>query len=99
MKSMQTVKGLVFQQKSFEENDVQSAALMPNVVKIQFSDDRKITWTNATYLEDITLGATNGEQVFINLPEEQQARYIRVTLYDRIYGSNYSITLGDIGVF
>ena len=99
MKSMQTVEGLLLHQKAFDANDAQSAALIPNIVKVQFSDERKITWTNATYVEDITIGATNGEKVLINLPASQQARYIRVTLYDRVYGSSYSITLGDIGVF
>lgn len=99
MKSVQGIKGFLLQQKKFAEGDVQSAALMPSVIKVQLSDERKITWTNATNLEEVTLGATNGEQVLIKLPSEKEARYVRFTFYDNPYGSNYSVTLAGINVY
>lgn len=98
MQEMTTVRGVCVSQPSFVESDNQSRSLMPTVIQVEVSKDL-LSWENATYSEENTLGVSNGEKTIIYFKEPIEARYLRFTLYDQLYGSNYSVTLAGIDVF
>lgn len=98
MRNLTLVNGIKVQQPIFNESDNQSRSLMPAVIQVEASKDL-LSWENATYLEENTLGVSNGETTIIYFKEPMEARYLRFTLYDQLYGSNYSVTLAGIDVF
>lgn len=98
MRGLTLVKGIKIQQPTFNASDKQSRSLMPEIIQVEASKDR-LSWENATYVEENTLGVSNGEATIIYFKEPMEARYLRFTLYDQLYGSNYSVTLAGIDVF
>ena len=98
MKQVQPINGIKIVQKSFDAKDAQSASLMPGMIKIKISTD-KISWSDATYVEENTIGATNGETTILRFPNTPDVRYLKFTINDQIYGQNFSISLAEIGVF
>lgn len=68
-------------------------------VKIKTSINQ-ISWQDATYVEEITLGATSEETTIIQFPSTINARYIKFILADQVYSGSYnSISLGKIRIF
>ena len=99
MKQMQMVKGVKIVQKAFDVNDLQSERLMPNMIQVKYSADDQATWHDLTYVEENTLGVTNGETTVLYFKEPQEVRYLRFIVNDQAYGSNFSVNLAEIGVF
>lgn len=98
MQEVRTVTGVRVLQNSFEPRDMQGRRLMPTVVKIETSSDR-LTWENATHVEDNTLGDSNGEATYLYFKAPKDVRYLRFTFYDQAYGQNFGIRLAGIDVF
>ena len=87
-----TVKGVLITQVRTSSN---AQHYMPESVTVNVSEDG-ITWTNPCYLEGLTLGGSPGERKLVDFAEEQNVRYIRVSVQDVNYGNNYSCALGDV---
>lgn len=98
MLEKKTIQGIKVVQKSFDDKDVQSRFLMPDIIKVEVSLD-KLTWEKATFVDENVLGVSNGETTIINFKAPMNARYMRFTLYDQLYGQNFSVSLAEIGVF
>lgn len=98
MNELKTIKGIRVAQKSFERKDDESWALLPGLIKVKVSKDQ-VVWEDATYVEENTLGATNGEKTIIYFDGEKNVRYLKFILNDLPYGANYSISLAEISVF
>lgn len=92
------VNGIRILQNSFESRDMQGRKLMPSIIKVETSLD-KLIWENATYVDDNTLGMSNGEATYLYLKQPKEVRYLRFTLYDQVYGQNFGIRLAGIDVF
>ncbi|MGL5683089.1 MAG: DUF4998 domain-containing protein [Marinifilaceae bacterium] len=99
MKKEQTISGFQITQKTFDpKTDKTSARYLPKNIKIQVSTDQ-VTWKNATYVENNTLGNTNGEITLLPMSQPQTVRYIRLSVSDLLYGSNFAVKLADIRVY
>ena len=98
MKQIKTVKGIKIVQKTFDKDDSQSASLMPGMIKVKISTN-KISWKEATYVEENTIGATNGETTILYFPNSPDVRYFKFTVNDQVYGQNFSVSLAEIVVF
>lgn len=93
------VNGVKVVQKYFDpDKDDQSGKILPNTIKIKYSRDGSV-WENAVYTENSMLGATSGETTVIRFPAVRNARYLKFVVNDYIMGSNFSVTLAEIGVF
>ncbi|MGL5682170.1 MAG: DUF4998 domain-containing protein [Marinifilaceae bacterium] len=71
---------------------------MPNVVTVKISTDRA-TWKNATYEEEITIGATGGEITEIIFKNNGPCRYVKLIVNDILYGKNYGTGLAMFSLF
>ena len=98
MQAEKTVTGVRVVQKSFNAPDAQSQALMPGIIKVQYSDDN-LLWNDATYTSSNTLGTSNGETTLIYFKTSQTVRYLKFTVSDQIYSKNFSVSLAEIGIF
>ena len=94
----QMVNGVKVVQKSFDLEDTQSLALMPGMIKVQYSTD-KISWHDATHVDANTLGASNGETTILYFERSQEVRYLKFIINGQNYGQNFSVSLAEIGVF
>ena len=98
MQTLQTVNGIQVVQNRFDATDAQSQALMPSVISVEVSSDN-INWESATYVEESTLGLSNGEATYIDFKKPMQVRYLRFRLYDQLYGQNFSVSLAEIRAY
>ena len=99
MKELKKVSGVKVVQKSFDpKSDKMSGALLPGLIKVKVSTDN-LVWSDATYVEENTIGVTAGEATILNFSSPKDIRYLKFIVNDQQYGSNYSITLADLAVF
>ena len=98
MKQVQTIHGIKIVQKAFDKAECQSASVMPGMIKVKVSTN-KISWEDATYVEENTIGATNGETTILYFPNSPDVRYFKFIVNDQVYGQNFSVSLAEIGVF
>lgn len=95
MQELQTVKGFkVVQRKYYSTVDATTKDLLPEVIQIKVSADGA-AYANALDVTDITIGNTGGETTILTMPASKQIRYIRITVYDRLQGTNFASTLAD----
>lgn len=69
-----------------------------SIISIQTSVDQ-IVWTNVGATKSITIGKTNGEITFVDLPAARSAHYIKVTFSDGVSGTTNKTYLADIAVY
>lgn len=95
MQETKTVKGLKIAQGQVAYN---LRSYLPEMVIVQVSADGR-TWTNPCHMEENTLGTNSGELRKLDFAEEQNVRYIRLTVKDRYNGSSTGCVLGDVMPF
>lgn len=103
MKEAQTVHGIKIVQKSFDPSlDNTSAYYLPGLVRVEVSNDMTL-WEKVTYVDENTIGNTNGEVAILNMVTPKEVRYVRMVVSDQVretyYGGKYNIALADIAVF
>ncbi len=99
MKQMQSIGGFKIVQKTFNPiSDRISPFLLPGMIRIKVSTDR-IYWENASYVEDRTIGNTNGEITILKMQNPKEVRYIKMFISDQIYGQDFGVALADIAIF
>lgn len=99
MQKVQTVSGFKIAQKVFNPtSDRISPYLLPKMIRVQVSTDRR-NWVHATYIEDNTIGDTNGEVTILKMADPKEVRYIKVVVSDQLYGKDFGVALADIAVF
>lgn len=92
MQEVKTVKGLKIVQASVT---TQSRNYKPTSLGVSVSVDGR-TWINPCHTEQNTLGNGNGEAKLLDFANEQNVRYIRLTLQDEFYDGNNGCILGDV---
>lgn len=99
MLELKTVTGVRVQQSAFSNsNNGEYYALMPGVIKVECSSDR-LSWKAATHVEVNTIGNSNGESTYLNFKEVSNVQYLRFTIYDQPFGSNFGVRLAGIDVY
>ena len=99
MLEQKTVTGVRVLQSAFSNsNNSEYYALMPDVIKIECSVDR-LSWQAATHVEVNTIGNSNGESTYLDFKEKSNVRYLRFTIYDQPFGSNFGVRLAGIDVY
>lgn len=99
MLEQKTVTGVRVLQSSFSNsNNGEYYALMPDVIKIECSVDR-LSWQAATHVKVNTIGNSNGESTYLDFKEKSNVRYLRFTIYDQPFGSNFGVRLAGIDVY
>ena len=93
MQVEQSVNGIKIVQSSRAE----VLNFLPGIVQIETSTDG-YTWEMFTGMQNNTLGDGLGESTLYRLSAPKQARYIKVTVSDKMYGA-MNVSLGDIAVF
>ena len=66
----------------------------PNLLKVLVSKDQ-VTWEGATFDENNVIGNTAGETTLLRMKQPKEIRYIKVTVNDIAYYSNFSVILAD----
>ncbi len=97
MGALQTVKGVKIVQKNCS-SDYDGWNVSPRTIRVKTSADQ-LVWEDATGVEDNVIGGGNAETTLIPLKAPKSVRWIRVTVTDRFYGTNYSTNLADIAVY
>lgn len=93
-----TLHGLEFVQRKFANNDNQYI-IAPSAVKIKVSTDQT-NWENATYLEESTLGNSNGEISLIPFSEGgKNVRYVQLQINTATYYGYYNTSFAEIGLY
>lgn len=93
MQAEQTVNGI----KIVQAETVSAMGYLPESVQIEISNDG-YEWEMFSHMQYVTLGNGLGEAMVYRLNESKLARYIKVTVSDRLVGV-MNIALGDIAVF
>lgn len=93
MQAEQTVNGI----KIVQAGAVNASGYLPGSVRIEVSNDG-YEWEIFAHVQDIALGNGLGEAMVYRLNKPKQARYIKVTVSDRLTGV-MNVALGDIAVF
>lgn len=93
------VQGVQVVQRRFNpRNDRQYLDLMPSLISIECSAD-KVYWYKPTGMDGNTIGNSVGEITEIEFKESQDVRYLRFTVSDLPYYSNFAVSLAEIRVF
>ncbi|WP_018337691.1 DUF4998 domain-containing protein [Butyricimonas synergistica] len=94
------INGVQFVQRIVDpRTDRNSLKFFPGTVLIQGSNNG-VTWFDVAYAENQTLGKTIGETTEVSFRENlENIRYLKFTLDDSPLGSNYSISLAELGIF
>lgn len=93
MQAEQTINGIKIVQAGMES----ALGFLPGSVQIEVSNDG-YEWEMFAHVQDIALGNGFGEAMVYRLNEPRQARYIKVSVSDRLTGV-MNVALGDIAVF
>ena len=93
-----TVNGLEFVQRTFENNDNQYI-IAPSMIKIKVSTDQ-INWEDATYLEESTIGNSNGEITLIPFKKGgKNVRFLKINVNTASYYGYYNTSFAEIGLY
>lgn len=95
MQSERSVNGFKIVQA--EKNSDVPQVYYSDIIRIELSHDN-ITWENALFQLQPTIGLNYGESTILRTPEVKTARYIKVILTDKIE-QRYNTCLGDFMVF
>ena len=71
---------------------------LPAMIRIEVSKD-SYTWEEPFYSVQSTIGNNFGESTLLRMPASKEARYVKITLVDRVYSSRGNTCLGDFMVF
>lgn len=95
---IETLNGLKFVQRTYVNNDNQYI-IAPNVIKIKVSTDQ-INWDSATYLEESTVGNSNGEISLIPFAQKgKNVRYVKLLVNTASYYGFYNTSFAEIGLY
>lgn len=70
----------------------------PSLLKVEISKNQA-SWEGATFDADNVIGNTAGEVTLLRMKEPKEIRYIKVTVSDIAYYSNFSVVLADFVAF
>ncbi|MEI3421477.1 MAG: discoidin domain-containing protein [Butyricimonas faecihominis] len=70
----------------------------PSLLKVLVSKDLA-SWEGATFDEDNEIGNTAGEITLLRMEQAKEIRYIKVTVSDLAYYSNFCVILADFVAF
>lgn len=99
LKSQRTLNGLRFVQKKYTRNGEISIA--PEMIKIKVSNNLS-WWEDATYVEENTVGKSNGEINYISFSEkvkESQYQYVKILINAGSYANYYYSSAAEITLY
>lgn len=70
----------------------------PNLMKVEVSENQA-EWEGAMFDEDNEIGNTAGEITLLRMQHPKNIRYIKITVSDLAYYTNFNIVLADFVVF
>lgn len=100
LKEVKHISGMTFVQKAFEATAYDfEKELAPKTLKIKVSTDG-VTWEDATYLEDVSVGYCRKEVNFIPFTMTgKEARWVKVIVDAVFYQGRYTLTFAEIGLY
>lgn len=99
LKSAQSLKGIRIVQRTFSNTDELSIA--PAIARIYVSKDNT-RWYSATYMEESTIGKSNGESSYVNFTPEiasGQYQYVKVSVNAGSFRGYYYTQLAELSLY